>query len=81
MADCRPGRRTRRKANVNVQSANADQHERTWPCKPESDVAVGGQQDRRGVSRQSTGRAAGRQRSRAGAPGDDAANADPKNHG
>lgn len=48
---------------------------------PESDVAVGGQQDHRGVSRQSIGRAAGRQRGRAGAPGDDAADADPKNHG
>lgn len=48
---------------------------------PESDVAVGGQQDHRGVSRQSIGCAAGRQRSRTGAPGDDAANADPKNHG
>lgn len=61
-----------------------DQHRQTRAhvaVLPECDVAVDGLQDNGGVSRQSIGRAAGRQRSRAGAPVDDTAEADPKNHG
>lgn len=68
-----------RKANVNVRGQRT-QTQAHVAALPESDVAVGCQQDQRGVSRQSIGRAAGRQRSRAGATGDNTADADPKNH-